>query len=152
MPDPQKPWQFQPGHKLAKGGKRPGAGRPSKGKKAASQIVREIIEGNAQRLATQYIKRALDKYGDRVLCHAIDKLLPDEQIAAQPTTIIHQFIKFTSHNDSAQLPTEGLSSAILVSNDRTGLETGGNDLASPQRQRQDSVEFRSFANVSRERG
>src|SRR6476659_1767515 len=143
--------QFQPGHKLAKGGKRPGAGRPSKGKKAAAQIVREIIEGNAQRLATQYIKRALDKYGDRVLCHAIDKLLPDDQVAAPPA-IIHQFIQFSSHNNSAQLSAEGLSGAVLVGDDRAGQETSGNDLASPFRKRQDGIEFRSFTNVSRERG
>jgi len=143
--------QFQPGHKLAKGGARPGAGRPSKGQKAASLIVKEIIESNAKKLATQYIKRALDKYGDRVLCHAIDKLLPDEDhVTAQPT-IITQFVQFTSHNNPAQLSAEGLSSAVLVGDDRTAQEAGSDDLAPAQRQRFDSVEFRSFANVSRER-
>jgi len=143
--------QFQPGHKLAKGGKRPGAGRPSKGKKAAAQIVREIIEGNAQRLATQYIKRALDKYGDRVLCHAIDKLLPDNQVAVPPA-IIHQFIQFTSHNNSAQLSPEGLSGAVLVGDDRAGQEASSNDLAQEIGKRSNGIEFRSFTNVSRERG
>ena len=151
MSTERPPWQFQPGHKLAKGGKRPGAGRPSKGKKAAAQIVREIIEGNAQRLATQYIKRALDKYGDRVLCHAIDKLLPDNQVAAPPA-IIHQFIQFSSHNNSAQLSAEGLSGAILVGDDRAGQEAGGDDLAPAIGKRSNGIEFRSFTNVSRERG
>ncbi len=143
--------QFQPGHKLAKGGARPGAGRPSKGKKAASQLVKEILEANATKLATQYIKRALDKYGDRVLCHAIDKLLPDEDHVTTQPTIITQFVQFSSHNNSAQLSAEGLSGAVLVGDDRTTQETGGNDLASPQWQGFDGVEFRSFANVSRER-
>ncbi len=147
--------QFQPGHKLAKGGARPGAGRPSKGKKAASQLVKEIIEANATKLATQYIKRALDKYGDRVLCHAIDKLLPDDNVTAQPTAITYQFIRFGANaadQNSSQLSTEGLSGAVLVGDDRTGQEESGHDLASPFGERQNSVEFCNFSNVSRERG
>src|SRR6476660_5680776 len=108
--------QFQPGHKLAPGGARPGAGRPRKGKQAASEIVRLILESNAKRLATQYIKRALDKYGDRVLCHAIDKLLPEDQVAA-PTSLTYQFIQF-NNSHTAQLSPEGLSGAILVGDDR----------------------------------
>lgn len=150
MSTERPPWQFQPGHKLAKGGKRPGAGRPSKGKKAAAQIVREIIEGNAQRLATQYIKRALDKYGDRVLCHAIDKLLPDNQVAAPPA-IIHQFIQFSSNQNTLQLPAEAVSAPVLVSDER-GQDTGSEGVASEERQGQNGLEFHSFTNVSRKRG
>lgn len=90
--------RFQPGHKLAKGGKREGAGRPKKGtlpaKKAAAQIVREIIESSAQKLSKHYVSRALGKYGDRVLCHAIDKLLPeikaDEHSRPIAIQIIHE--------------------------------------------------------------
>ena len=44
--------KFQQGHKFAKGGKRPGAGRPTKEqqkiKKAAAEIAREFIETNVQ--------------------------------------------------------------------------------------------------------
>ncbi len=145
--------QFQKGHKLAKGGARPGAGRPSKGKKAASQLVKEILEANATKLATQYIKRALDKYGDRVLCHAIDKLLPDDNhVTAQPIAINYQFVQFTSHKNPAQLYTEELSGAVLVGDDRAGQEESGHDLASPVGERQNGVEFCSFSNVPRERG
>ncbi len=139
--------QFQPGHKLAKGGARPGAGRPSKGKKAASQLVKEIIEANATKLATQYIKRALDKYGDRVLCHAIDKLLPDDNATAQPIAINYQFVQFTSHKNSAQLSAEGLSSPVLVSDER-GQEEGGEGMASEIGKRHDGLEFHSFTHVS----
>jgi len=83
---------FQKGHKFAKGGARPGAGRPSKGKMAASQIVRTIIEGNAEKLSKRYIDRALAQYGDRVLCHAIDKLLPQIDVNASQRPIAIQVV------------------------------------------------------------
>lgn len=143
---------FEPGNKLAPGGPRPGSGRPRKGQMAASQLVKMVIEANATKLANQYIKRALDKYGDRVLCHAIDKLLPDDHATIQPTTIIHQFIQFgASDPNTIQLHPEELPSPVLGSDDSGAQEAGGNDLASEVRQGQDSVEFRSFANVPRER-
>ncbi len=140
--------QFQPGHKLAKGGARPGSGRPRKGQMAASQLVKMVIEANATKLANQYIKRALDKYGDRVLCHAIDKLLPDDHNAAiQPTAIIHQFIQFAPGNQNpVQLSAEGVSTPILVGDGR-GEETSSSGLAQAERQGQDGLEFHSFTHV-----
>lgn len=77
---------FQPGHKLAKGGKREGAGRPRKGQKLAADIIREIIEAKATKLGNQYINRALGEMGDKVLCHAIDKLLPE---VAKPAVVFN---------------------------------------------------------------
>ncbi len=138
---------FEPGNKAAPGGKREGAGRPRKGQMAASQLVKMVIEANATKLANQYIKRALDKYGDRVLCHAIDKLLPNDNVTAQPTTIIHQFIQFgaPSDSDSIQLHPEELPSPVLGGDDTGAKEAGGNDMASEKRQGQDSIEFSSFA-------
>jgi uncharacterized protein HemY len=86
---------------------------------AASQLVKMVIEANATKLANQYIKRALDKYGDRVLCHAIDKLLPDDRNGTiQPTAIIHQFIQFTNNQNPAQLSAEG---PVLVNPDEKTL-------------------------------
>jgi len=127
-------------------------GRPLKAKREAAQIVKDILQANAQKLSRQYIKRALDKYGDRVLCHAIDKLLPDDHATTQPTTIIHQFIQFgASDPNTIQLHPEELPSPVLGSDDSGAQEAGGNDMASEVRQGQDGVEFRSFANVSGKR-
>jgi hypothetical protein len=120
---------------------------------AASAIVKMVIEDNAKKLATQYIKRALDKYGDRVLCHAIDKLLPDDHnVAIQPTAIIHQFIQFAPGNQNpVQLSAEAVSAPVLVGDGR-GEETSSEVLASEERQGQDRLEFHSFTNVSGKRG
>ncbi len=146
---------FEPGNKAAPGGKREGAGRPRKGQVAASQLVKMVIEANATKLANQYIKRALDKYGDRVLCHAIDKLLPDDRnVTIQPTAIIHQFIQFGANPDNSntiQLSAEGLSNPVLGGDDTGTQEKGSDDMASQVRQGQDSIKFRSFANVPRKR-
>ncbi|MES2367577.1 MAG: hypothetical protein V4563_17005, partial [Pseudomonadota bacterium] len=66
----------------------------------------------------------------------------------QPTAIIHQFIQFgASNQDPIQLPAEGLSGAVLGSDDTAEEKAGSDDMAPAKRQRQDSIEFRSFANV-----
>ncbi len=126
-------------------------GRPAKTKIAAMQLVKDILEANATKLANQYIKRALDKYGDRVLCHAIDKLLPDDRNATiQPTAIIHQFIQFgasaPNNQNTLQLPAEGVSAPLLVGDGR-GQEEGSAGVASEKRQGQDGLEFHSFTHV-----
>lgn len=61
--------------------------------KQAAQLLKEILAANAARLGNRYIARALGKAGDRVLTHAIDKLLPDEhdKTPQQGNTVI-QFI------------------------------------------------------------
>jgi hypothetical protein len=125
-------------------------GRPLKAKREAAQIVKDILSANAEKLSRQYIKRALDKYGDRVLCHAIDKLLPDDRNAtAQPTAIIHQFIQFgTGDPNTIQLSAEGVSAPVLVG-DGGGQEEGGEVLASEVGQGQNGLEFHSFTHVSR---
>jgi hypothetical protein len=73
--------KFQRGHKFAKGGLRnPPGGRPTKAqaeeKKLAAEKAREIIEGNAERLTNRYVKRALSPNADKILMHAVDKLVP----------------------------------------------------------------------------
>jgi hypothetical protein len=104
--------KFQKGNKLAKGGKRnPPGGRPTKEqqeiKKAAAQIAKEFIETHVQKFLDSYLDLAagkvierLDKDGNVVelvmldpatVRHAIDKILPDEQMQhAQPVQIIFQ--------------------------------------------------------------
>jgi hypothetical protein len=91
--------KFQKGHKLAKGGKREGAGRPTKIqaeiKKAATEIAREFIEEHIQGFLDSYLDlgtgkviERLDKEGNVVklvmldpatVRHAIDKLVPTVQ-------------------------------------------------------------------------
>jgi hypothetical protein len=148
------------------GGKKPGAGRP-KGdpvKKAAAQIARDFIERSVIPImetylglaAGQVVKRITEtgeetfelKVDPATTRHAIDKLLPNEQVTAQPTTIIHQFIQFgASDPNTIQLHPEELPSPVLGGDDAGAKEAGGNDLAPEKRQGQNSVEFRSFANV-----
>jgi hypothetical protein len=106
-----KSMKFQYGDKFAKGGKRPGAGRPTKEqqeiKKQAAEVAREFIETHVQKFLDSYLDLAagkvierLDKDGKVVklvmidpatVRHAIDKILPDEQMQhAQPLKIIFQ--------------------------------------------------------------
>jgi hypothetical protein len=103
--------KFQQGHKFAKGGKRPGAGRPTKEKqeikKQAAEVAREFIETHVQKFLDSYLDLAagkvverLDKDGNVVklvmldpatVRHAIDKILPDEQMEhTQPIEIVFQ--------------------------------------------------------------
>jgi hypothetical protein len=89
--------KFQKGNKLAKGGKRnPPGGRPTKEqqeiKKAAAEIAREFIETNVQKFLDSYIRLSTGKFIDpATVRHAIDKILPDEQMQyAQPLEIIFQ--------------------------------------------------------------
>jgi hypothetical protein len=124
-----KSMKFQQGHKFAKGGKRPGAGRPTKEqqeiKKQAAEVAREFIETHVQKFLDSYLDLAagkvierLDKDGNVVklvmldpatVRHAIDKILPDEQMeAAQPIQIT--FLRFG--NNPSQLPAEEIPVAI----------------------------------------
>ena len=42
-----------------------------------AQTADEIIKKNARKLTNKFVKRALAKNADKVLMHAIDKLIPD---------------------------------------------------------------------------
>jgi hypothetical protein len=88
---------FEPGNKLAKGGKRKNAGRPPKNraevKKAAQVIAREFIEENVKPVLDNYLKLAKGYYETRytqegqayevfvpdgpTTRHFVDKLLPE---------------------------------------------------------------------------
>src|SRR5262249_27632145 len=68
------------GNKFAKGGGRPGAGRPSKEEKAFKIALREELERQAKtkirQIASRYISRATGANGDKVLMHLVDTVLP----------------------------------------------------------------------------
>ena len=69
---------FPKGNNLAKGGKRPGAGRPTRevaeAKKQAGDILRNYLELNLKLLAEAYLKHALED--PATTRHAIDRFLP----------------------------------------------------------------------------
>ncbi len=134
---------------MAKGGKREGAGRPSLEKLTLLHWLEIEEEKRAERLARRYYEMAEED--PATMRHVVDGKRPrnGEQ---QPTTIIHQFIQFgASDPNTIQLHSEELSSPVLGSDDAGAKEASGNDLASAKRQGQDSIEFRSFANVPGER-
>jgi hypothetical protein len=99
--------KFEPGNKLAKGGKRKGAGRPPKAaeqiEQRAADIAREFIESNVKpvlnnyfRLANGWLETRYSENGTEydTFCydgpttrHFIDKVLPDEQIQPQAPVI-----------------------------------------------------------------
>jgi hypothetical protein len=137
--------RFKPGNKLAKGGKREGAGRPSLEKLTLLHWLEIEEERRAERLARRYYEMAEED--PATMRHVVDGKRPrnGEQ---QPTTIIHQFIQFGASNpDSIQLHPEELPSPVLGGDDAGAEEAGGNDMAPAVRQGQDSIEFCSFANV-----
>lgn len=151
-----KPWQFQPGHKLAPGGKREGSGRPStrelKEIAKAADRARAKLEAAFSRITEQYIRLAT-KEDAPTTRHAMENyVLPvDKYGEQQPGSTTYQFVQFNSHHHTAQLPAEGLPSAVLVGDGRAGEEAGGEVLAPQKRQGQDGPKFHSFAHVPRKR-
>lgn len=71
--------KFQKGHKLAKGGKRLGAGRPTQEQLEFKEALKQAVEKEARRkvdaIAKRYVTRATSKNGDKVLMHLIDKAI-----------------------------------------------------------------------------
>ena len=118
--------------------------------KAAAAVVREIVEANAARLANRYVVRALGKNGDKVLVHAVDKLLPDEQTQfARPVQF--NFVTFTGNGARAgghtvQLQAEDVSSAVLAGNGN-GHEKSREGMAQAERQGQNGFKFHDFKDV-----
>ena len=70
---------FQTFNRPAHGGKRPGAGSSIK-EQAAQRLEKKIaqatIEKNAKEIAERFVLRALSDDVDKVLMHAIDKIVP----------------------------------------------------------------------------
>lgn len=145
---------FQPGHKLAKGGARPGAGRPKKKdieiRKAAAELAREFIEQHAEPVLNAYLGLATgEKVGRRkfkidpaTTRHVVDKLLPDEQIKSiQPLQIA--FVQF---NNTVQLSATELPVTVLAGNGN-GHQASSEGMASPFGKGQDRLEFHNFKDV-----
>ena len=145
--------KFEKGNKFAKGGKRnPPGGRPTKQqveiKKAAREIAREYIEKNVQPILETYLGLAAGKVVKRIAedgaktfelsvdppttRHAIDKLLPDEQMES-PQEIKITFLRF-GEDDPPQLKTVSVATEQPI--------TQENRLPEPQGQNE--VKFLHF--------
>jgi hypothetical protein len=144
---PAKP--FQPGNKLAKGGARPGAGRPSKAEKQELLTLAKAIEQEGLRRAARLAKRYYEmaEADPPTMRHVVDGTrVNNGQQQSNSTT--YQFIQFNNNQNSVQLPPEGIPTTVLVSDER-GQEESGKVLASPIGEGQDGPQFHSFAHVSR---
>ena len=106
--------KFQQGHKFAKGGKRPGAGRPSKAQLAERESLRAAIERKREELANAfsnaYLGMALSD--PATMRHLVDKLIPDakQERDEQQRPVQITFLEFT--NDSSQLATKEILATI----------------------------------------
>jgi hypothetical protein len=106
----------------------------------ATEIIKATLETDIHRLARHYAART--RKSDKVLIHAIDKLMPDEH--ASPDRAVNiQFVQYNHH--PAQLPAEGVSVAVLESNGNG--QAGRISLASPERQGQNGIKFSDFEDV-----
>jgi hypothetical protein len=106
----------------------PGGRRRNRDKEAeivAGQLVKDILDRNAARLGNRWVGRALGKNGDKVLMHAIDKLMPDEQIQPQAPVINVLIAAQVSGNQSQpELRANGIQISLGGINGRNG--NGGN--------------------------
>jgi hypothetical protein len=155
--------KFEKNNKAAKGGLRnPPGGRPTKEqaeiKKEAAQIAKEFIETHVQGFLDSYLDLGTGKLIEQknkagktvkvkfipadpaTVRHAIDKILPDEQMELTRPLVV-TFLQFARNHDSAQpLPASGIPAPILVGNGN-GDEAGRQGAAPP------ALRFQDFSKV-----
>lgn len=142
---------FKVGNKVAKGGRRPGAGRPTEDEKTWKESLKEEIEKQASaivdKITGRYLQRALGKNGDKVLLHLIDTAIPKAvDAASNPPAFPVAFVQF--NYNSLQLPAQAVPATILASNGEIGNgQERGNGLASEVGQGQDGPKFLDFKDV-----
>lgn len=125
--------KFEPGNKLAKGGKRDGAGRPPKQrtevKRLAQDIAREYIAAHVEPILETYVGLAAGKVVERInengkvelelkvdpatTRHAVDKLLPEIKTDDSTRPIAIQII----HEANSTAKSEGDSLTIHIGSD-----------------------------------
>ena len=147
---------FQKGHKLAPGGPRPNAGRPTKEEAAEKLSFLQALNRERDRRALRLAKRYYDmaEQDPSTMRHAVDEVRL-KNVAAEPAAVIHQFIQFNtaaaSNQNPLQLSATTVSAPVLVSDERGREEQGGEGLAPAQREGQDGPQFHSFSNVPAKR-
>ena len=62
-------------------------------KRLEAETARAIIEKNAKKLAARYVSRALANKADKVLMHAIDKLVPHAKQEIEHSGLIVREVK-----------------------------------------------------------
>lgn len=119
---------FQPGHKLAPGGKREGAGRKSNKEleaiEAATRVFQKVLTGQAKPIAKHYSKRIYQS--DAVLLDARKKLWPDDLEADHGQTIniaIGQSVKVAG--PEPELRSDSLQICIGGNNGQNGNGSDG---------------------------
>lgn len=158
---------FQPGNKLAKGGRREGAGRKSKDHddvmskaeviavKYIAEHVNPVLE-NYFKLAKGWEETRFSANGDEYtqFCydgattrHFVDKVLRDKDDDGENKGITQ--INFVQYNNTVQLHPEGVSTPVFTGNG-SGHQAGLPSVAPSKRQGQDGIEFYDFSDVSRE--
>jgi hypothetical protein len=127
-----KSMKFQQGHKFAKGGKRPGAGRPSKAQLAERESLRQAIEREREKragvLAARYVEMAQED--PATMRHLVDKVLPDEQKGSAQLPVLQ--IAFLQFGDP-----DGPSKQVSITAPRSA---GGNLLPAPEAEEQTKPE------------
>jgi hypothetical protein len=112
-------------------------------KKQAAQIAREFVDTHVQEFLDSYLGLGTGKVIERkgkdgkvvklvmldpaTVRHAIDKILPDDQMELTRPMVV-QFLQFARNHDPAQLPTEELPAPILVGTGN-GDQAGRQDVA-----------------------
>jgi hypothetical protein len=118
---------FKPGNNY--GGKREGAGRPTKKdvelKQTAAQIARDLLEERTREIMASYLQFA---HNDPATSrHAVDKIIPDLKDVERERTLtvnIAQAIKITEPGLEPELRGNSLQIRIGGSNGKDGNGTG----------------------------
>lgn len=123
---------FQKGHKLAKGGRREGAGRKRKEQieleRTAQEMAVSILERNAGRIMGTYVELAASGQDSATTRHAVDRLIPSDVNLGQGQIInvtIGQLIKAPSAEPGSQVWGNGIQIHLGRSDGENGNGSDG---------------------------
>ena len=119
---------FKKGERLPnQGGYRANAGRPTKEEKHETLTLLQALAREEQRRAARIAKRYYDMADEdpATMRHVVDGVRPRNADSGPALPAVYNFIQF--NNNSLQLPSEKLSSPVLIG-DGTGTEETGGDV------------------------
>src|SRR5690349_7253940 len=161
---------FQKGHKLATGGRREGAGRPSKARIVEREAMAERLEAKWDRRAEESAKATLRlalgwsearqdpftgelrevwRYDSRIHQAVLDRLWrkPEPEAAKSGITVNIALAQYNPHRHPLPLHTQELPAPVLAGNGERD-NAGSEGMASEERQGQDRLEFRYSLDVT----
>jgi len=146
--------KFQQGHKFAKGGKRPGAGRPStqelKEIKRAADKARAKLEACFEAIADCYTGLAIDGEHEATTRHAMEKYVcPVEENEPTKPLIVH-FIQFGSDQPAIRSAID-VSPTPVPDGDGEGKEASGPVCDMDLRTETKGIAFHSFSRPAQRR-